>query len=459
MTDSGAYQILKYGNIEVSNRKIVEYQCSIGSDIGVILDVPTPYNVDREEALKSAEITLQRAIEVSDIVGLCKDTLWVLPIQGGVYLDILKDYALRSSEVAGYGYSVYALGSPTTLLENYMLDRIIEMVFFVRSSIESSKPLHLFGAGHPLIMPFAIALGVDLMDSASYILYARDGRYMTRRGTYRLSELDYLPCSCPVCSKYTKEALMELPSEELIKLLALHNLHTLYLELKEIKESIREGRLWEYLEEKSRSHPAARRAFEDLKKYLEFIYKRSPYLKSRGRGLFIVSEDSLYNPKIIIPRRKILDEVLPREACLTFIPLVKEYESGSDVTSTKHILNVIEKKRYFEVEKCSLYLYHPVLGIVPYPLVNVYPFSQFETYTKYSYQNVKSLIYTLIEYILKISRSMKYARIMIFVCNKIEWQNMFGKLIRNYIYYLRTKGIQLEILNIDERLRNEFNEN
>src|SRR3972149_3876992 len=39
MTDSGAYQILVYGEVEVSQKEIVAYQESIGSDIATILDI------------------------------------------------------------------------------------------------------------------------------------------------------------------------------------------------------------------------------------------------------------------------------------------------------------------------------------------------------------------------------------------------------------------------------------
>lgn len=450
MTDSGAYQILKYGGVDVSNKEIVKYQCDIGSDIGVILDIPTQYNVSREEALESAEMTFQRAIEVRDIIEQCSSTLWTLPIQGGAYIDILKTYAKKSAEIFGYGYSIYALGSPTTLLENYMLDKVIEMIFTVKTSTESSRPLHLFGAGHPLLLPFAIAMGVDLMDSASYILYARDRRYMTRRGTYKLSELDYLPCSCPVCSKYSVEELMEMADEELQKLLALHNLYTLYLELNEVKESIREGRLWEYLEEKSRAHPAARRAFEVIKRFLEFIYSKSPYEKPRGRGVFIISEDSVYNPKIMIPRRKILSDIMPEKKCLVLLPLLRSYEVEDEKLLKESILNKAKGYYHIDVKLCEVYVYHPILGLVPYHLVNVYPFSQFETYAYYSYQSIKTLIYTLIEYTMKILKLRKCSTIILMIYSRSRWQHMFEKLVKDYIDYIRNKGINLEIVKIDQ---------
>ena len=47
MTDSGSYQLSVYGEVEVNNREIVEFQQEIGSDIGVPLDIPTPPDVPR----------------------------------------------------------------------------------------------------------------------------------------------------------------------------------------------------------------------------------------------------------------------------------------------------------------------------------------------------------------------------------------------------------------------------
>ena len=40
MTDSGAFQLMLYGNLEINNREITAYQEEIQTDIGVILDVP-----------------------------------------------------------------------------------------------------------------------------------------------------------------------------------------------------------------------------------------------------------------------------------------------------------------------------------------------------------------------------------------------------------------------------------
>lgn len=442
MTDSGAYQLLRYGSVDVANLEIVEYQCEIGSDIGVILDVPTHYNVSYDKAVESAETTIQRAIEARIIIEKCSNTLWTLPIQGGTYLELLRRYALKSDEVAGYGYSLFALGSPTTLLENYIFEKIIDMIVTVKSHIRPSYPLHLFGAGHPLIMPFVIALGVDLMDSASYVLYAKDGRYMTRKGTYKLNEISYFPCSCPMCSRYTVEEIKNLPKQDVQRFLALHNLYTLFRELSEIKECIKEGRLWEYLEEKARTHPTARRAFDAIKKNLEYIYKRSPREKPRGKAIFILSEDSLYNPKIMLARREIISKILHTKKYMVFIP----FNSVDRLNPRKLIKELLNHNNS---KNCNFYAYYPILGIIPYTLINTYPFSQFETYYEFTPEAAKDLAYVLMEYVLKIRDSTNYdIEVKIYVKSDIEWQYKFKEIIKEYVDLMKNKGIDIKLLEL-----------
>ena len=58
------------------------------------------------------------------------------------------------------------------------------------------------------------------------------------------------------------EDLVEKEKEERIDVIALHNLHVLMKTVKESKEAIREGRLWEYLGSKARCHPRLWEAFK-----------------------------------------------------------------------------------------------------------------------------------------------------------------------------------------------------
>ncbi|MEM1767270.1 MAG: tRNA-guanine transglycosylase, partial [Candidatus Bathyarchaeia archaeon] len=59
MTDSGAYQLLIYGELDVKPEEIVAYQEQINVDIATILDVPTGWNVKRSYAEETVNETIR----------------------------------------------------------------------------------------------------------------------------------------------------------------------------------------------------------------------------------------------------------------------------------------------------------------------------------------------------------------------------------------------------------------
>jgi len=61
MTDSGAYQILRYGDIEITPREIIQYQEKIDTDIATILDHPTGLKVTKKHAEKTVNTTTKNA--------------------------------------------------------------------------------------------------------------------------------------------------------------------------------------------------------------------------------------------------------------------------------------------------------------------------------------------------------------------------------------------------------------
>ena len=354
MTDSGAYQILEYGGVDVTQDEIVEYQARIGSDIAVILDVPTG-DVDRRRAEASVEETLRRAREASRLITKSPETIWVLPIQGGRFLDLVE----RSAREAGRlpGYSMYGIGSPTVFLDRYQYDVVVDIVYTAKRLLPAGRPVHLFGAGHPLIIPFVVALGVDTFDSASYILYARDGRYITEYGVYRIEDLDYFPCDCPVCRRYTPKDLLEMSKEERTRLLAIHNLHVISRMVRRVKQAIKEGRLWELLEEVARRHPAAQAAFRRFRKYHRYLELHTPVSKGRVRGLRAYGFESLWNPKLTRLQARALARVGPprgpRRAVL--VRLSKAGSCPQDSDDTHY----------------AIYDYY--VGVFPSALCGVYP--------------------------------------------------------------------------------------
>ena len=202
MTDSGGYQVLEYGSVKVEPAMMAQFENDIKSDIPIPLDRPTGYGLRYEKAKEYVAITLKNALEslrVIDNTG----AIWVAPVQGAEHFDLVE---YSAKELDTMGFEMMALGSPVELMEAYEFAMLARMIVSAKRVIPA-KPIHLFGAGHPLTIPLVIALGCDTFDSASYMLYAKDNRYMTPNGTVRLDELAYLSCQCPVCSSHTVQEL------------------------------------------------------------------------------------------------------------------------------------------------------------------------------------------------------------------------------------------------------------
>ncbi|HDD05132.1 MAG TPA: tRNA guanosine(15) transglycosylase TgtA [Candidatus Aenigmarchaeota archaeon] len=267
MTDSGAYQLMLYGGVEVSNREVMDYQVRIKSDIGVILDVPS---YGRYEEVKKGVIeTFKRAKEWKEV---SPPGNWVGPVQGATYPDLLRKSAkfMRSLD-----FDMYAVGSVVPYLTNYDFLSVFKQGMTVLPLLPRNKPVHCFGAGLPMVMPFLVAIGYDTFDSASYALYAREGRYMTRYGTRKISELKELPCNCPVCSSREVDEMDE-------EAIAEHNLWVLSQTMKEIRQAIREGRLFELMCQYATSHPRLLEAFKFIVRRGKYFWKDDPIRKRKA---------------------------------------------------------------------------------------------------------------------------------------------------------------------------------
>lgn len=255
-TDSGSYQLMEYGNVSATNREIIQFQEDIDSDIGSFLDVPTLPDSYKPRALEQLELTLERAEEAKNAKFLVN-----AGIQGSTYLDLREKAARR----IGKEFRLCAIGGIVRLMENYRFSELVEIISVVKNNIPADRVVHAFGLGHPMVFSLAIALGCDIFDSAAYALYAENFRYLTPTGTKHLEELNYLPCSCPVCNRYGLE-LKELPENEKVRELARHNLYVSFEEINRVKEAIKENNLWELLGVRCRAHP---KLFSSLKKITE----------------------------------------------------------------------------------------------------------------------------------------------------------------------------------------------
>ncbi len=300
MTDSGSYQLSVYGDVEISNREIIEFQHEIGSDIITPLDIPTPPSASRRQAEEDLEVTLSRLEEAKELHRIWGDnSLLVAPIQGSVFPDLRKKSADFS---ANLDFDIYAVGAMVPLMDSYKYDTMISLISEVKSVLPSSCPVHLFGAGHPMVFPVAVALGVDLFDSAAYALYAKDGRYLTPSGTLKIGEITDFPCSCNVCSSHTPDEVRK--SEERDRLIAEHNLYISFQEIRAVKQAIRNNTLFEMVEKRIRCHPSLLSGWRIMRKYSDLLEKYDPSYK---RSFFYTGLESCFRPAVKRHRRKLKD--------------------------------------------------------------------------------------------------------------------------------------------------------
>ncbi len=374
MMDSGAYQVLVYGDVDIDPVQSLQIQSNLKADIGVILDVPTPPADTYSQAKQKVEETIRRIGVSLPHIETHPETIWTLPIQGGKNVKLIEHYLgeVKDKDYLSH-FRFHALGSVAPVMSQYDFLSLFSMIRTSRELLPHNIPFHLFGAGHPMIFPFVVALGSDTFDSAAYILYAKENRYMTSEGTYHLQELYELPCSCEVCSNWTPKELLDADEDTRIRNVALHNLHVSYAELKRIRVSLKDGNLWELLVNRSKVHPSLYKAFKHIANgsYTEFFEYGTPSTKQTG--LKISGEDSFYRPEYSRGRKRIYERYSPNNSKIVIL-----ISSGRN--NPVEILNLrIELKNSIKskTNEMDFAFLIPFIGILPLELIETYPFSQY----------------------------------------------------------------------------------
>ncbi len=231
MTDSGAFQGLKRP-LYLNNKKIVTFQDRIGADIVSPLDLISPPGDNRTTAGKKLESTIKRIREAKSLV---KNGILAGVQQGGRFQELRR----RSMEaLMEIGVDYIAIGSLVPFFnKNHSMTFIIKILRDARSIAGPGIPIHVYGAGDPVELPFLAALGTDIFDSSSYGHYAQSGWYMTRFGALpdkKIKLISEYPCHCDECRECSdKSVLFSDPPR-----LAAHNLFIIMETMKTIRAAL-----------------------------------------------------------------------------------------------------------------------------------------------------------------------------------------------------------------------------
>lgn len=230
MTDSGAFQQFTRA-LYLSNRKIVDFQSRIGADVISPLDVVTTPGDNQAVVLKKVDSTFKRVAEAQKHAGTA---LLAGVQQGGRFLDLRR----RSTEqMLELDVDYLAIGSLVPFFNRrHDLRFVAKTLRMTREMVGPELPVHIYGAGDPLELPFFAYLGADIFDSASYAHYAKSGHYMTPFGALKdpapLADGRFV-CTCPPCTADGVDFVFADQDQ-----LAMHNLHTILTVVDEIRDAI-----------------------------------------------------------------------------------------------------------------------------------------------------------------------------------------------------------------------------
>jgi 7-cyano-7-deazaguanine tRNA-ribosyltransferase len=354
MTDSGTFQVYEYGKAEINNEEILGLQTKIGSDIVTMLDVISQLDRKYEDAKNDMLETIERAKQAT----LKKDgKLLACTVQGGLYLD-LREYCAK--ELSKLDCDVFAIGGVVPLLESYRFKELVEIILCSKKALIPSKPVHLFGCGHPMVFPVAALLGCDLFDSSAYAKYAKAERLVYPEGTKTLEELTYSPCICSVCNKF--EELKELDKAERIRRIAEHNLYVSFGELAKVKQAIYENNLWEIVEQRCTAHPTLGNVLRIIARYKEFLEK---FDNLSRKSFFYTCKESLERPCIYRYEKRLFEryEKPKNTKILVILPESSKPYGRTYSEIMRSVLKVTNA--HFVVNAC--------LAPVPIELDEIYP--------------------------------------------------------------------------------------
>ncbi len=265
LTDSGGYQVFSLARLReiseegvhfqshfdgskifLSPERVIEIQEAIGSDIAMVFDDCPPPTQDKDRIRQSLEITLRWSARAKAHHRRAGQALFGI-VQGGFFTDLRKESLERTVSI---GFDGYALGG---LCVGEDKEDTLRIFHEITPMLPEDKPRYLMGVGTPLDFLEGVAGGADMFDCVTPTRYGRNGTAFTASGLVvvrngKYAE-DYRPiaedCGCYACRNFSRAYLRHLlNAEEMLgpQLVSLHNIHFFVHLLREIRQTIREGR-------------------------------------------------------------------------------------------------------------------------------------------------------------------------------------------------------------------------
>ena len=214
----------------------MEIQKVLNSDIAMIFDECTPYEIDgrpatEKEAADSMRLSLRWARRSRDEFDRLQNPNALFGIVQGGMFEHLRDESLEGLKAIGFdGYAIggLAVGEPTQVM--------YDIIDAVEPYMPADKPRYLMGVGTPSNIIEGVARGVDFFDCVMPSRNGRHGKLFTWEGTVNILNEKYATdsrpisesCQCPVCRSFSRAYLRHLFKADEVLALRLAVLHNLY---------------------------------------------------------------------------------------------------------------------------------------------------------------------------------------------------------------------------------------
>ena len=273
LTDSGGFQVFSLTGLRRIGADGVEFQSHIdgskhvfspesvmqierdlGADIIMAFDECAPYPCTEQYAREAMDRThrwAERCMTNYNASGRRATGGWSQAlfgiVQGGVHRSMREESAkfLVGLDFPGYAVGGLAVGEEASQ-RNETLDWTLPL-------LPQDKPRYLMGVGTPIDILEAVQRGTDMFDCVLPTRNARNAQVFTSQGVLNLRNAkfneDYSPidpaCDCQVCKRHSRAYLRHLfRANEILgpRLTTYHNLYFYHNLMKNIRESLREGR-------------------------------------------------------------------------------------------------------------------------------------------------------------------------------------------------------------------------
>jgi queuine tRNA-ribosyltransferase len=255
LTDSGGYQVFSLAqfrtveeegvafrsHIDGSSHRlrpedVVDFECLLGSDVLMPLDVCTAPGIPRDDAAGAMLRTVRwLARSREHWLRSCtargpapRGELFGI-VQGNFFPDLRTESAARTVEIDLPGYAIGGL----SVGEEYPVFR--DLLHHTAALLPGEKPRYLMGIGTPLYILEAIEAGIDMFDCVLPTRTARNAQVFTPDGPIALRNekfrMDFRPidteCRCPTCTGHSRAYLRHLFKAKEIQAAVLATVHNL----------------------------------------------------------------------------------------------------------------------------------------------------------------------------------------------------------------------------------------